>query len=68
MYTIDVPPGSKVEINRRRNANLVQTRVPPALVLQLRKTARGRKVTLSALVASILTEWSISVAAQPRRG
>jgi hypothetical protein len=71
VYTLDVPidpDAARIERNRKRNASLVQTRVPLPIRLKLSTAARRRGVSVSALVSSILIEWSsISVARTTRR-
>lgn len=57
MYTIDVDPDAeRIALNRKRNASLVQTRVPLPLRLALSKIARRRGVSVSALVCAFLIE------------
>jgi hypothetical protein len=49
-----VTPLDKTEINRRKNASLVQSRVPLGLRLRLIREARRQRVSVSALIAATL--------------
>lgn len=44
----------RIERNRKRNASLVQSRVPLALRLRLLREARRQRVSVSALIAATL--------------
>lgn len=50
------PAEARREINRRKNASLVQSRVPLALRLALLRQARRRGLSVSALVAAIIAD------------
>jgi hypothetical protein len=54
VYTTFVTPLDKTEINRRKNASLVQSRVPLGLRLRLIREARRQRVSVSALIAATL--------------
>jgi hypothetical protein len=60
------PDAARIERNRKRNASLVQTRVPLALRLVLSRAARRRGVSVSALVAAVLADHFL-VARKARR-
>ena len=57
----------RIERNRKRNASLVQCRVPLALRVVLLAQARRRGVSLSKLVAAVLSDHFV-VAPKARRG